>query len=114
VNPIINPDEAKNRYNTGEPATDVEMYLPLWTNILQSSGAYTADEATAAARTPLPDILRYDRTQPAAYPNGRALTNDVFSARMALLTNSVRSPPTGSHRTTTSLPSSRSSGPPNP
>jgi hypothetical protein len=25
--------------------------------------------------------------RPAAYPNGRALTNDVFSARMAFLTN---------------------------
>ena len=28
-----------------------------------------------------------DRTQPAAYPNGRALTNDVVSARMAFLAN---------------------------
>jgi hypothetical protein len=35
----------------------------------------------------LPDILRYNRAQPAAYPNGRALTNDVFSARLAFLTN---------------------------
>jgi hypothetical protein len=26
-----------------------------------------------------------ERTQPAAYPNGRALTNDVFSGRMAFL-----------------------------
>ena len=25
--------------------------------------------------------------QPAVYPNGRALTNDVFSARMAFLAN---------------------------
>ena len=28
-----------------------------------------------------------ERTQPAAYPNGRALTNDVFSARVAFLAN---------------------------
>ena len=63
------------------------MYLPLWTNILQASGGYTAEEAAATARTALPDILRYDRAQPATYPNGRALTNDVFSARMAFLTN---------------------------
>jgi hypothetical protein len=38
-------------------------------------------------RTLLPDILRYNRAQPAAYPNRRALTNDVFSARLAFLTN---------------------------
>ena len=35
----------------------------------------------------LPEILRYDRTKPVCYPNGRALTNDVFSVRMAFLTN---------------------------
>ena len=40
-----------------------------------------------AARTVLPDILRYDRSKPASYPNGRMLTDDVFSARFAFLTN---------------------------
>ena len=34
----------------------------------------------------LPDFLRYDRAQPATCPNGRILTDDVFSARMAFLT----------------------------
>jgi hypothetical protein len=43
--------------------------------------------AAAAARIVLPDILRYDRSQPAAYPNGRSLTDDAFSARFAWLTN---------------------------
>jgi hypothetical protein len=33
-----------------------------------------------------------ERTQPAAYPNGRALTNDVFSVRMAFLTNGKAGP----------------------
>jgi hypothetical protein len=28
-----------------------------------------------------------ERTQTAAYPDGRALTDDVFSARMAFLAN---------------------------
>jgi len=48
---------------------------------------YSPDEAEAAARIVLPDILRYDRTRPAAYPNGRTLTDDCFSARFAWLTN---------------------------
>jgi len=43
--------------------------------------------AAAAAGTVLPDILRYDCGRPAAYPNGRNLTDNVFDARMARPTN---------------------------
>jgi len=35
----------------------------------------------------LPDILQYDRTKPARYPNGRTPTDDVFSFRFAFMTN---------------------------
>ena len=42
----------------------------------------------------LPDILHYDRTRPATYPNGRILTDDVYSMRFAWLTNG-KVPPTG-------------------
>jgi hypothetical protein len=42
----------------------------------------------------LPDILHYDRTKPAAYPNGRVLTDDVYSLRFAWLTNG-KVPPSG-------------------
>ena len=87
MNPIVNPDDVKNGYNTGQPADDVASYLPLWSKLLQASGGYSADEATAVARTVLPDILRYDRTHPAAYPNGRILTDNVFDDRMAFLTD---------------------------
>lgn len=85
VNPFINPEYAKDAYNAGHPADDVTNYLEPWSRILQDNG-YPADEAAAAARTVLPDILRYDRTRPAAYPNGRGLTDDAFTARMAFLT----------------------------
>jgi hypothetical protein len=34
----------------------------------------------------LPDILRYDCEQPARYPNGRVLTDDVYDVRIAFLT----------------------------
>ncbi len=87
MNPIINPDDAKDEYNTRHPADDVANYLQPWSKLLQDRGGYSADEATAAARTVLPDILSYNRAQPATYPNGRIPTNDVFSARMAFLTN---------------------------
>ena len=65
---------------------DVANYLQTWSRLLEENG-HTPDEAAAAARIVLPDILRYDRTRLAAYPNGRAVTDDVFSARFAWLTN---------------------------
>ena len=46
------------------------------------------------AGKPLPDILRYDRTQPTACPNGRTLTDDCFSARFVWLSNG-KIPPDG-------------------
>src|ERR1700680_3720619 len=80
INPFINPDGEKNLYNSRQPSDDVANYLGPWSKILENSG-YGPEEAKAAAMQVLPDILRYDRTRPAAYPNGRVLTDDVYSMR---------------------------------
>ncbi len=93
INPFINPDGEKNRYNSRQPADDVTNYLGPWSKLLESSG-YPPDEARTAALTVLPDILHYDRTKPASYPNGRVLTDDVYSMRFAWLTHG-KVPPTG-------------------
>jgi len=58
---------------------------------LQRHG-YAQDEAEAAALTLLPDILHYDRTMPAHYPNGRVMTDDVFSTRMIFMTHGQANP----------------------
>jgi hypothetical protein len=86
INPFVNPNNIKNEYNLRAPADDIENYLELWSKLLEGNG-YPPEEAEAAARIVLPDILRYDSTHPAAYPNGRAITDDVFSARFAWLTH---------------------------
>jgi Domain of unknown function (DUF4331) len=91
INPFVNPDEIKDQFNARQPADDVANYLQPWSRLLEANG-YLPDEATTAARIVLPDILRYDRSQPAAYPNGRALADDVFSARFAWLTNGKAGP----------------------
>jgi hypothetical protein len=91
LNPFINPEYAKDAFNAADPADDVATYLEPWKRILVQNG-YAEAEATAAASTVLPDILRYDRARPAAYPNGRALTDDVFSARMMFLSNGAAAP----------------------
>ena len=93
INPFINPDGEKNLYNARQPVDDVANYLGPWSKVLESGG-YSPDEAKAAARQVLPDILRYDRRRPAAYPNGRILTDDVYSMRFAWLTHG-KVPPTG-------------------
>ena len=94
INPFINPDGEKNLFNSRQPADDVANYLQPWTAILQNAGGYTPEQAKAAALQVLPDILHYDRTQPATYPNGRVLTDDVYSLRFAWLTNG-KVPPSG-------------------
>jgi hypothetical protein len=86
INPFVNPDDAKDAYNARQPADDVANYLQPWSQLLQDNG-YSPDEAAMAARMVLPDILRYNRRQPANYPNGRTLSDDVFSARFAWLTH---------------------------
>jgi hypothetical protein len=90
-NPILNPNGIKDEFNATDPVDDVKNYLQPLAETLQQHG-YPPDEATAAARTLLPDILHYDRTRPAHYPNGRVMTDDVFSTRMAFMTHGRATP----------------------
>jgi len=82
----FNAEEVKDAYNAGEPADDWATYREPWSAVLQHFGDYDPQAAEQALRTVLPDILRYDRSRPAAYPNGRTLTDDVTSARLTMLT----------------------------
>ncbi|MFE0463210.1 DUF4331 family protein [Kitasatospora sp. NPDC058965] len=81
----FNAEEAKEKYNAGEPADDWDTYREPWTAVLAHTGGYSTEEAERALRTVLPDVLRFDRTRPTAYPNGRTLTDDVTSARLAMV-----------------------------
>ena len=92
INPFINPDGEKNLYNSRQPADDVANYLGPWSTILENAGGYSPEAAKAAALEVLPDILHYDRTRPATYPNGRILTDDVYSKRFAWLSNGKITP----------------------
>jgi hypothetical protein len=113
INPFINPDGEKNLFNSRQPADDVANYLGPWSAILENAGGYSPEAAKAAALQVLPDILRYDRTRPAAYPNGRVLTDDVYSLRFAWLTNG-KVPPSGLKPHDDLLAHLPYLGPPNP
>jgi hypothetical protein len=86
INPFINPDGEKNLYNSRQPADDVANYLGPWSQLLEKGG-YSPQEAREAAMQVLPDILRYDRTKPVSYPNGRKIIDDVYSYRFAWLSH---------------------------
>jgi hypothetical protein len=79
--------EQNAAYLAAEPADDAR-FIPVFAHALEHTGGYTPAEATRVAGTLLPDVLHYDPTQPAAFPNnGRALTDDVVNFFLPLLTN---------------------------
>lgn len=83
----FNTEDAKDAYNRADPADDRATYMGPWIKVLEHTGGYTPLDAARALETVLPDILRFDRTRPAAYPNGRALHDDVTDARLYMLGN---------------------------
>jgi hypothetical protein len=79
--------EEKDAYLAGEPATD-ERFLAAFAHALEHTGGYTPVEAKRVAGTLLPDVLPYDSTRPASFPdNGRRLTDDAFDSFIRILTN---------------------------
>jgi hypothetical protein len=87
INPFVSPNNTKNEYNLRQPVDDVANYLEIWSKFLETNGGYSPEEARTAALVVLPDILRYDRSRPVDYPNGRSITGDAFSARFAWMSN---------------------------
>src|SRR5438067_10250456 len=79
--------EERDAYLGGEPAND-ERFLAPFAHALEHTGGYSPAEAKRAAGTLLPDVLPYDPTRPASFPdNGRTLTDDAFDWFMRVLTN---------------------------
>jgi hypothetical protein len=79
--------EQNAAYLAAEPAGDAR-FVPVFAHALEHTGGYSPAEATRVAGTLLPDVLHYDATRPASYPdNGRALTDDVVDFFLPLLTN---------------------------
>jgi Domain of unknown function (DUF4331) len=79
--------EEKDAYLAGEPAND-DRFLAAFAHALEHTGGYTPAEAKRVAGTLLPDVLSYDPTRPACFPdNGRTLTDDAFDVFIRILTN---------------------------
>jgi len=79
--------EERDAYLAGEPADD-GRFLAGFAHALEHTGGYPLPEARQVAATLLPDVLSYDPTRPASFPdNGRTLTDDAFDSFIRVLTN---------------------------
>jgi hypothetical protein len=79
--------EEKDTYLAAQPADD-ERFISFFAHALEHTGGYSPAEAKRVAGTLLPDVLSYDPTRPASFPdNGRTLTDDAFDSFIRVLTN---------------------------
>jgi Domain of unknown function (DUF4331) len=90
--------EERDAYLAGEPADDVR-FVAAFAHALEHTGGYSPEEAERLAGIMLPEVLSYDPTRPALFPdNGRTLTDDVADAFLAALTNGkVKGDKVGAH-----------------
>lgn len=96
VSSFFNTDDTKEEYNAGEPVNDRARWTDQFVHLLGHTGDYSREEAIAALDEHgiLPDVLHFDPSRPAAYPNGRTFSEDVIDIRVAFLTKN-EAPPTG-------------------
>ena len=96
VSSFFNTDETKLEYNASEPVNDRARWTDQFVHLMGHTGHYTRAEAIAAidADRVLPDMLHFDPSKPAKYPNGRSFTDDVIDHRLAFLSKGDI-PPTG-------------------
>ena len=96
VSSFFNTDDTKLEYNASEPVNDRKRWLDQFVHLMGHTGNYSREEAIAEIdkeRT-LPDVLSFDPSKPAKYPNGRVFTDDVIDYRLAFLTKG-ECPPSG-------------------
>ncbi len=81
------PGGEREAYLAGESADDAR-FVAGFAHALEHTGGYTPEEARRVAVSLLPELLPYDPTRLASFPdNGRTLTDDAVDAFLALLTN---------------------------
>src|SRR5215469_7901176 len=85
VSSFFNTDDTKEEYNASEPVNDRKRWLEQFIHLMGHTGNYTREEAIATIDTErtLPDVLSFNPSKPAKYPNGRVFTDDVIDYRLA-------------------------------
>ena len=79
--------DMKEKYNAGEPRSDLETYSAHFTHVLEEAGGYSHETAMHLTEGLLPDMIVLDRTAPCREPNGRRLDDDSIDNRIASMFN---------------------------
>ncbi|MEW5810587.1 MAG: DUF4331 family protein [Actinomycetota bacterium] len=89
ISGFFRDDEDLAEFNADEPNRDQGRWMGHLIELMGETGGYTRTEAidAIAAEGTLPDVLTYNPSKPAAYPNGRTLRDDVADYRSRFLTN---------------------------
>ena len=77
----------KNAYNAGKPSFDQRDFRGEVVDTLEIFYGAGSPTAQALADFLLPDILTIDTSAATAFPNGRALADDVIDIELGLVTN---------------------------
>jgi len=77
----------KNAFNSGKPRHDQRDFRAEVVDTLEIFYGSGSDTAQALADFLLPDILTLDTSNPAGFPNGRGLADDVIDIELGLVTN---------------------------
>jgi hypothetical protein len=87
VSSFFNTDDTKEEYNASEPVHDRERWIEQFIHLMGHTGGYSREEAIEAIdqEGTLPDMLSFDPSKPARYPNGRVFTDDVIDYRLGFL-----------------------------
>ncbi len=89
-NPAIStaliPFDLKDLFNIGEPADDATDFAGAIVASLQALGTDQTN-IDILASVAVPDTMKYDPTQPVAYPNGRNLADDVIDTLFFFIFN---------------------------
>lgn len=75
----------KREFNAQAPTEDESGFRARWAAVFEHAGGHPPDEANELAGQLVPDILTYDCTVAAEYPNGRTLRSDVINMGIAML-----------------------------
>jgi hypothetical protein len=86
VNALFNrTTEDQAAFNQTPPTHQLARFGDQFAAVLESFG-HTDGKARGLAEGLLPDVLIYDCSNPAGYPNGRRLTDDILDLRIAMMT----------------------------
>lgn len=87
VSTALIPSELKDEFNRLPPENDAENFAGVIVDRLQNFYGTSPENIQIAASVGVPDLLRFDPSQPDGYPNGRELQNDVVDTLLRLFLN---------------------------